>query len=833
MKNLIQRKKTILDLLVARDDWVTSTQLAAILDLSDRTIRKEIAELGSELKSFGLAIASSRGKGYSLSSRDKKRIGEMIGKESTFAVKDHYPTYINILLCLIDANEYSDIDDISDMFYLSRTAVENELKTVRRYLDCHSNGLFLIRKKNAVFIEGPEKEKRFIINSIIVSDTHSKLSLDLKAYTPYFDYQQLIYCKNILCQLLGEHSELQITDIGIVAIIIHTMIALKRIQRGFPLDSSYVAQSRNDCEGNLELFISNRLWDSLQKRFRVYASIFEREAIACFISLRRVFFAEGITIEDLNCNATREYLQLTRTIIAELKDVYLLDLTWDNDLLIGLTTHLKSLADRVNWRSHYVNPILKDFKDQYPFIFELAIYARRRIMTLKGMLINEDEVGYLAIHFGASVERLKHVDKQGRIRAVLLCHTGNANSKFLLAKLKSVFGEQLEISGPYSSFHFSSDVLSELSPQLILSTASVEMPADIESLVINPLLDRSDIQQIQRRIAQIEKMSYGIFRMRRFFLRDFFFGNLQKKGPDEIIAFIADKLIQSGRVLPNFKKLVFEREQFSPTVIQNFIALPHPAAFCSIETTISVATLPKAIDWYGRKVQLVFMMAIKEGDQRFLKDFYEFIVDLSEDIGRVQRLLRIKDLDTFWEFMLQGANNLPEEQDMQQTQRDSIADLFSESLIFAGLSVAGHEELLLSLGNAAHEAGYVKGSFGKALLEREARYPTGLHSEVMNFAIPHTDAEHVIRPGVIVAKLEKPVPFKEMGTMDQTVDADYVFLLLLNNNGAQIDLLQGLMALCSDEQMACQLNEAVEAHDIYMAITSYMRQREQEVGGGS
>jgi len=45
-------------------------------------------------------------------------------------------------------------------------------------------------------------------------------------------------------------------------------------------------------------------------------------------------------------------------------------------------------------------------------------------------------------------------------------------------------------------------------------------------------------------------------------------------------------------------------------------------------------------------------MAIKKGDQQYLKDFFEFIVNLSEDANRVQALLKVGDLDTFWQFLL-------------------------------------------------------------------------------------------------------------------------------------------------------------------------------------
>lgn len=167
---------------------------------------------------------------------------------------------------------------------------------------------------------------------------------------------------------------------------------------------------------------------------------------------------------------------------------------------------------------------------------------------------------------------------------------------------------------------------------------------------------------------------------------------------------------------------------------------------------------------------------------------------------------------------------------MQQTRSDLIAGMFHEELIFPHIAAESYETLLARMGEIALKSGLVKDSFVPALLSREALYPTGLHSEAMDFAIPHTDANHVIRPGVIVARLANPVPFGEMGSIDQTVNADYVFLLLLSNNGSQVALLQGLMELCSDKDIVRQLNEADNAQQMYRVITAFLQQRKDGEG---
>lgn len=167
----------------------------------------------------------------------------------------------------------------------------------------------------------------------------------------------------------------------------------------------------------------------------------------------------------------------------------------------------------------------------------------------------------------------------------------------------------------------------------------------------------------------------------------------------------------------------------------------------------------------------------------------------------------------------------------QESVSDRIVGLFHEDLTFTDMDAGDSQSLLVKLGRIAFEAGLVKESFTPALLEREALYPTGLLSNEMGFAIPHTDAEHVIRPCVIAVKPRRPVRFGEMGSVDRTVEANYIFLLLLNNNGTQVPLLQGLMALCSDRDSAQELNRAVMAHDVYRAITGFLGRIHEQEGG--
>ena len=79
----------------------------------------------------------------------------------------------------------------------------------------------------------------------------------------------------------------------------------------------------------------------------------------------------------------------------------------------------------------------------------------------------------------------------------------------------------------------------------------------------------------------------------------------------------------------------------------------------------------------------------------------------------------------------------------------------------------------------------------QALKDREAEFPTGINTGEKGVAIPHTDVSHVNKKGIAIATLKQPVEFVEMGTDDEYVNAQVVFMLAVDEKG-HLELLQAI-----------------------------------------
>lgn len=144
--------------------------------------------------------------------------------------------------------------------------------------------------------------------------------------------------------------------------------------------------------------------------------------------------------------------------------------------------------------------------------------------------------------------------------------------------------------------------------------------------------------------------------------------------------------------------------------------------------------------------------------------------------------------------------------------------LFYEPYIFTDMRADSRDALLAELGGRLMAGGFVKDSFVEAIIRRENLYPTGLPTESLKIAVPHTDVDHVEKPCICIAKLAEPVAFKVMGDNHTDIAIDMVFMLALNDPKAHLDVLQKVIQLFSDKAVLAALKEARTARQIYAVV---------------
>lgn len=158
-----------------------------------------------------------------------------------------------------------------------------------------------------------------------------------------------------------------------------------------------------------------------------------------------------------------------------------------------------------------------------------------------------------------------------------------------------------------------------------------------------------------------------------------------------------------------------------------------------------------------------------------------------------------------------------------------VNQLFSDDLIFLNYETQSAIDFLKKMTHELVARNIVTDTYLDAIIEREKTYPTGLPSEPFPVAIPHGDPIHVIKPCIVVVRPSEPVEFGEMGTIDKTVKAKYIFMLVVKKMSSQIGLLQSLIEMFMNPQAMDELDQATSSTEILQVLHKYIDYREEEL----
>ena len=115
-----------------------------------------------------------------------------------------------------------------------------------------------------------------------------------------------------------------------------------------------------------------------------------------------------------------------------------------------------------------------------------------------------------------------------------------------------------------------------------------------------------------------------------------------------------------------------------------------------------------------------------------------------------------------------------------------------------GLTVSTHQEVLKHCVAKLEAEGFVKETYLEAILKREEEYPTGIESST-NFALCHTDTEHVLEDCLYVVNLNDAVSFNNMAEPSQELMVKLVFILVFKSPESHLKALQSLVAFMLEE----------------------------------
>lgn len=402
-KALNKRQNDLIAILYENKAWIKGRELAQLVGVSDRTIRSDIDAINKHFEDE--LIASNMRKGYFMNVDKYAHISAKM-EEDIPQSPEQRCMYILQQLLLHEGG--INLTFLQEDIYVSGYSIENDIKRVRNELKKYPS-LKLARVKNYIYLKGDEIDKRHLHKELLSKETQGNF-LNLNKVAQFYKDFDLVKAIDILIEVLKKYHY-SIKETMFSMLILHIGISIERM-----INYQFYKTETNKIEvkETIEYQIAKEYYERLQEI--IHLELYEDEIclLALLISNKSGQYSpHHIQIQENNVDIDDLIYQLV-TPISKKTHIEFLN---DEDFISGLKMHLQGLIDRYNQNVIADNLFVQDIKKNYPLVFEMGVSAGKVLEDLYNITINESEMGFIALHFGASYERLNFNNK---LRAVMI-----------------------------------------------------------------------------------------------------------------------------------------------------------------------------------------------------------------------------------------------------------------------------------------------------------------------------------------------------------------------------------------------------------------------------
>ena len=513
---LTPRMKQILQVLLKEPDAVSVKNLAEQIGVSRRTVQRELESIQTPLKAYELTFESKTGVGVWIDGSDaqKARLLAVCSAGDDYDVSNREERRKRLVLEILKEKGLRKLYYYSSQFGVSEATVSADLEAVEGWLGRF--GLFVIRKPGSgITIEGSEASYRRAIRAFISENIDTRLVRE--AYGAEGDapvrYDSLKksnigqilnndVMKRVMDCITGiDHDRvLTLTENSYVGLIIHTSIAVNRILKNEVIESG--GGWEHSVTEDEDYKLARSIVRMLEKEFGITIPEVEVSYICLHIKgakHERIQWADEEQMEF----ETRKLQQLVNEMIDVFDRGQAYLLKQDDEFIQGLLAHLQPTLIRLMYGMQIQNPVLEEIRLSYPQIYANCERVAHVLEDYTGKKVPEQEIGFLAVHFGAAIVRLEGRQEQIRkVQAGVVCSSGIGISRLMCSKLEKMFRDRMILTA-YGKNDITPYIASKV--DFFISSVPIEQ-TDAPVVFVNPLLNEKDIDSIRRMIYKYERM---------------------------------------------------------------------------------------------------------------------------------------------------------------------------------------------------------------------------------------------------------------------------------------------------------------------------------------
>ncbi|WP_391119547.1 BglG family transcription antiterminator [Psychrobacillus sp. L3] len=492
------REKMIIEALIVEQGEVTIKELSKRIDVSSRTIHRDLNKIEELLDSYQLELIKKSGVGVQIMGEEKSKL-KLIKQLETFTFREYtLEERQTMILCnLYESSEPVKLFTLSKDLGVSISTVSADLMKLEEQLKPFQ--LSILKKRGyGVELSGAEEAKRRAISyaiaktlkeeglfSLIKEQIHQQSEKHddpiSKRLMHLVDRKKLWKIENVMKDLYPNLS-FSMTDNSYVGLIVHLALAIERILQGenIQIEKMYLKQIALEPEYP----IAKKIIDGLMKSFQVDIPEAEVGYITMHLQGAKLRQQDGILHEASNLET---YMQ-AKKLVQMMEKATGYQLNHHDSLLEGLVTHLKPAIYRIRQNMGIFNPLLKNIQKDYEELFEHVKVAVEIVFPT--LVIPDEEIGYLVMHFGSA---LLGLSGKGDLKAYVICSSGIGTSKLLASRLQQEIPEIAEVVN-VSVFELNDLPLSDR--DLVISTIFLQT-FHREYIMVSPFMTKDEITQVQ------------------------------------------------------------------------------------------------------------------------------------------------------------------------------------------------------------------------------------------------------------------------------------------------------------------------------------------------
>lgn len=437
-------------------------ELARRFSVSTRTIRSDINEINELIKNYSAHILYERGHGYRLKIDDDALFETFTQQnEAENSIPRTGKERIDaLLLKLLMLSLPVKLDDIAEEWFISRGTLQQDMGAVREHLQKYSIVLESIPHQG-IRLNGNELAIRACITETLWRRFSEQINQDLTHFSPEcLDNIDLAYIDKLLHNSMNRF-DIRLSNEGHIYLVFSCAVTILRITRGHELTA--IAKNNDNEEVIL------KACDEISKGLIYFLGNDLANPEVSY--LHDQVIAQRISNQDPASQKNGSHNVLAEYILDYINSLYNYDLRNDEKLKKDLNAHLAALITRLQYHISTVNPLLSDIKQYYPFAYDVALSALTSASKqLLPYPISEDELGYLAVHIGVSLERNYGAGSVRQTEILVVTDAGNSTFRVVESKIMREF-PQLKFSRGLTLQEYES--LQEIDEDFVITTVRI------------------------------------------------------------------------------------------------------------------------------------------------------------------------------------------------------------------------------------------------------------------------------------------------------------------------------------------------------------------------